>query len=49
MRVTDLWGLLGSIVTVALATTIVTSPNAAPIIKALGDSFKGSLSAAQGK
>jgi hypothetical protein len=49
MRVTDLWGLLGAIVIVALATTIVSSDNSRGIIKAFGDSFTGALAAAQGK
>lgn len=49
MRVTDFWGLLGAITTVALVTTIVASPESRRIIKATGDAFVGALSAAQGK
>lgn len=49
MRVTDFWGLLGAIVVVALATTIVSSPESRNIISAFGDAFQGALTAAQGK
>lgn len=49
MRVTDIWGLAGAIVTVALATTIVSSPQTASVFKAIGDSFSGAVSAAMGK
>lgn len=48
MRVTDFWGVLGALVTVALVTTIVASPNTAPVIKASADGFTGALRAAQG-
>ena len=49
MQVNNVFGLLGAIVTVALVTTIVATPNSATILKAFGDSFSGSLRAAQGK
>lgn len=53
---TDIWrytvgeqffNLLGSIVTVALAAVIVSSPQMAGIIRAFGDAFAGSIDAAQ--
>ena len=37
-----------AIVTVALVTTIVAHPNSAKVIKAIGQSFSGSLRAAMG-
>lgn len=43
----QLFNLLGSIVTVALVAVVVTSPRAAGIIRAFGDSFSGSINAAQ--
>lgn len=49
LQVNDFWGLLGAIVVVALATTIVASKESSVIIRAFGDSFTGALSAAQGK
>lgn len=48
MKVNDFWGVLGALITVALATTIVASPNSRNIIKAGGDAFTGALRAAQG-
>lgn len=48
MRVNDFWGVLGALVTVALVTTIVSSKNTAPVIKAGADGFVGALRAAQG-
>lgn len=41
------FNLLGSIVTVALAAVIVSSPQMAGIIRAFGDAFSGSIDAAQ--
>jgi uncharacterized protein YejL (UPF0352 family) len=41
--------ILGAIVTVALVTTIVSHQQTAAVIRAFGDAFSGSLSAAQGK
>jgi hypothetical protein len=40
--------VLGALVTVALVTTIVTSPNSSGVIKAFGSSFSQMLLAAQG-
>lgn len=40
--------VLGTIVVVALVTTIVAHPNSASDIKAMGDAFSGSIRAAQG-
>lgn len=48
MRVNDLAGIAGAIVTVALVTTVVRSRNTAPIISAMGRSFSGAISAAMG-
>lgn len=42
-------GVLSAIVTVALVTTIVSSPNTAAVIRSFGEAFSGSLRAAQGK
>jgi hypothetical protein len=39
--------IFAAIVTVALASVVVTSPNTAGIIKAWGDAFSGSLKAAK--
>jgi hypothetical protein len=41
--------IFGAIVTVALVTTVVSSPQTAGVIRAVGDAFAGSLRAAQGK
>lgn len=49
MRVTDVWGVLGALVTVALVTTIVANKESANVARAFGDSFSGALRAAQGK
>ena len=38
-----------AIVTVALVTTIVAHPQSAAVIRAVGDTFTGSLRAAMGK
>lgn len=40
--------VLGSIVTVALVTTIVSRPTSATVIRAMGDAFAGSIRAALG-
>lgn len=40
--------IMGAIVTVALVTTIVRSPNTANVVKAIGTSFSGAISAAMG-
>lgn len=44
----QLFNVLGAIVTVALVTTIVTRPNSATVIRAMGDAFSGSIRAALG-
>lgn len=43
------FNILGAIVTVALVTAVVSQPNSAAVIKSLGDSFTGAISAALGK
>lgn len=43
-----LFDVLGSIVTVALVTTIVSRPTSATVIRAMGDAFSGSIRAALG-
>lgn len=40
--------IMGAIVTVALVTTIVSHPGTAKVVKSFGDSFSGSLRAAEG-
>ena len=49
MNADKLFNLLGSIVTVAIITTVVTNRNSAEVIKAFGAAFAGSIRAAQGK
>lgn len=44
-----LFNILGSIVTVALVTTIVSHPSSATVIRSMGDAFSGSIRAALGK
>jgi hypothetical protein len=44
-----LFNVLGAIVTVALVTTIVSRPTSATVIRAMGDAFSGSITAALGK
>jgi len=44
-----LFNVLGAIVTVALVTTIVSRPQSARVIRAMGDAFAGSIRAALGK
>lgn len=41
--------ILGAIVTVALVTTVVSRPTSAGVIRAFGEAFSGSLSAAMGR
>lgn len=43
------FNVLGTIVTVALVTTIVSRPTSASVIRAMGDSFANSIRAALGK
>lgn len=49
MNLNSIANILGGIVTVALVTTIVASPNTANIIRAFGASFSGSIRAAMGR
>lgn len=49
MTTNNVWGVAGALVTVALVTTIVASPNSSAIIKGIGSSFSDALRAAQGK
>lgn len=41
-----IFDVLGAIVTVALVTTIVSRPNSAAVIRAMGDAFSGSIRSA---
>lgn len=41
--------ILGAIVTVALVTTVVSRPTSASVIRAFGEAFSGSLSAAMAR
>lgn len=41
--------VVGSIVTVALVTTVVTHPASAQVIRAMGGAFAGSIRAAMGR
>lgn len=43
------FNILGSIITVALVTTIVSRSTSATVIKSMGDAFSGSIRAALGK
>jgi hypothetical protein len=43
-----IFSVLSSIVTVGLVTVLVTKPNTATVIKALGNAFSGSLRTAMG-
>lgn len=44
-----LFNVLGSIVTVALVTTVVSRPQSAQVIRAMGGAFAGSIRAAMGR
>jgi hypothetical protein len=44
-----LFNLLGSIVTVALVTTVVVHPDSAKVVQSFGDFFAGSLRTAMGR
>lgn len=44
-----IFNVLGSIVTVALVTTIVSRPQSAQVIRAMGNAFSGSIRAAMGR
>jgi hypothetical protein len=43
------FNVIGSIVTVAMVTVVVSSPGTANVIRAFGEAFSGSLRAAMGK
>ncbi len=43
------FNLLGMVVTVALVTTVVSRPQSAAVINALGSSFQGTIRAAMGR
>lgn len=47
MRFDDIFDVLGGIVLVALATTLVSRRNTASVVNALGDSFAKAITAAQ--
>lgn len=49
MKANDLFDVMGGIVLVALATTLVSSRNTARQITALGNAFSGSITAALGR
>lgn len=49
MNLDRVTSIFASIVTVALVTTVVSRPNSANVIKAVGEAFSGSLRAAMGK
>jgi|KBSSwiStaDraftv2_1062776.scaffolds.fasta_scaffold03127_13 hypothetical protein len=44
-----LWGILAAIVGVALVTAVLSSPQAAGVINAIGGAFGGTLRAAMGR
>jgi hypothetical protein len=44
-----IFNVLGAIVTVALVTAIVSRPTSAQVIRAMGDAFAHSISAALGR
>lgn len=48
MRFDDIFDVLGGIVVVALATTIVSHRNTASVVTAFGNAFSRSILAAQG-
>lgn len=48
MNANNIVNVLGAIVTVALVTTVVRSPNSSKVISAMGSSFSGAISAAMG-
>lgn len=49
MRFDDVWDVLGGIVLVAMATTIVSRRTTAAVVTAFGKAFSGSINAALGK
>ncbi len=49
MNANNIFNVAGAIVTVALVTTLVSAPNTAAVIGALGTAFSSSLKAAMGQ
>lgn len=49
MQTNTIINVLGSIVTVALVTTVVANPNSAQVIRALGEAFAGSIRASMNR
>lgn len=49
MNAERIFNVAGAIVTVALVTTLVTSPQTSAIIRAIGSAFTGSIRAAMGR
>lgn len=49
MKFDDIWDVLGGIIIVALATTLVTHKETAKNVTALGKAFSSSIQAALGK
>lgn len=48
MSANNVFDVMAAIVTVALVTVIVTKPNTAAVIRAMGDAFSGSIRVAMG-
>lgn len=48
MNVDKIVSIASAIVTVAMVTTVVSHPQSAQVIRAVGDAFSGSLRAAMG-
>lgn len=49
MNADRLFNVMGAIVTVAAITAVVSRPNSASVIRAFGEAFSGSISAALGR
>lgn len=49
MNADRMFNVLGAIVTVALVTAVVSRPNSANVIRAMGNAFSGSIRAALGR
>jgi uncharacterized protein YejL (UPF0352 family) len=48
VQTNSILNVLGAIITVALVTTVVSHPQSAAVIQALGGAFQGSIRAATG-
>lgn len=48
MNAKNIFDIMGAIVTVALVTTIVSHPESANVIKAIGSAFSGAVGSAMG-